>query len=62
MPTDADPTTVTFDVIGLDDDAVTGDRLVIEPIRDTADQPFELLSVEPTYVCRRGVDGDGLCV
>jgi len=51
---------VTYDVIGLGDDAVYGYRLHVvgEPITDG----FSLRSVERTALCNRGVDDVGLCV
>ncbi len=51
---------VTYDVIGLGDDAVYGYRLHVfgEPVTDG----FSLRDVERTYLCSRGVDEDRLCV
>jgi len=60
-PPSAGPS-VTYDVIGITDDAVKGYRLVIHATRDGASGPFVLDSVDRTYICLRGVDGDGLCV
>ena len=56
----ADLGEVTYDVIGLGDDAVYGYRLLVvgEPITDG----FSLRSVERTALCNRGVDDVGLCV
>ena len=50
---------VTFDVVGLADDAVRGLRLRV--VGTPADVGFTLASVEQTLLCDRGVD-DGLCV
>jgi hypothetical protein len=50
---------VTYDVIGLGDDAVGGVRLHIFAQRDNGG--FGLKSVEVTVLCSRGVD-DGACV
>ena len=51
---------ITYDVIGLGDDAVYGYRLRVvgEPVTDA----FSLLTVERTALCNRGVDEVGLCV
>jgi hypothetical protein len=51
---------VTYDVVGLGDDAVRGVRLHVfgEPTQGG----FSLNSVEVTLLCGRGVTGDGLCV
>lgn len=51
---------VTFDVVGLGDDAVAGLRVHVfgEPI----DEGFSLRSVEVTTLCGRGVTDDGLCL
>ncbi len=59
-PTIGDLGEVTFDVIGLGDDAVYGYRLHVfgEPVTDG----FSLQTVERTYLCSRGVDADELCV
>lgn len=57
---DGDPAGVTFDLVGLADDAVSGYRLDLFAT-PTADG-FALDTVERTYLCARGVDGTGLCV
>jgi hypothetical protein len=51
---------VTYDVIGLGDDAVRGLRLHVfgQPI----DEGFSLKTVEMTTLCGRGADADGACV
>jgi hypothetical protein len=58
--TSGDLTEVTYDVIGLGDDAVRGLRLHLfaEPVDDA----YSLKSVEETVICGRGVDDAGLCV
>lgn len=50
---------VTYDVIGLGDDAVRGVRVHVfaEPVS----AGFSLRTVEVTSICGRGVDADGLC-
>ena len=53
---------ITYDVIGLGDDAIKGYRLVIHATQDVENGPFTLHSVERTSICWRGVDADGLCV
>jgi hypothetical protein len=51
---------VTYDVIGLGDDAVRGLRLHVfgQPI----DEGFSLKTVEMTALCGRGADDDGGCI
>lgn len=51
---------VTYDVIGLGDDALRGLRVHVfgQPI----DEAFTLKSVEVTALCGRGVDPSGACV
>lgn len=51
---------VTFDVVGLADDAVRGLRLHVfgEPFEGG----FALRTLEVTYLCGRGVTDDGICV
>lgn len=51
---------VTYDVIGLGDDAVRGLRLHI--FAEKVDDGFTLKSAEVTSICSRGVDTDDLCV
>jgi hypothetical protein len=50
---------VTYDVVGLADDAIRGVRLHI--FAEEATDGFSLKSVEVTAICGRGVD-DGVCV
>lgn len=58
--TTGDLTEVTYDVIGLGDDAVRGLRLHL--FAEEVDGGFSLRSVEMTSICGRGVDAEGLCV
>jgi len=53
---------VTYDVIGLGDDAVRGLRLHVfgEPSQDG--KSFTLKSIESTTLCGRGVTEDGFCI
>jgi hypothetical protein len=51
---------VTYDVVGLADDAVRGVRLHI--FAEEVSGGFALKSVEVTAICDRGVDTDGACV
>jgi len=59
-PTVGDLGEVTYDVIGLGDDAVRGLRVHVfgQPI----DEAFTLDTVEETALCGRGVDPSGACV
>lgn len=50
---------VTYDVIGLGDDAVRGLRVHV--FAEEVSDGFSLHSVEVTTICGRGVDGDSLC-
>ncbi len=58
-PTVGDLGQVTFDVIGLGDDALRGYRLLV--FAEPASEGFSLKSVERTLLCGRGL-ADGLCV
>lgn len=51
---------VTYDVIGLGDDAVRGVRIHV--FAQDADGGFGLKSVEVTAICDRGLDADRACV
>lgn len=51
---------VSYDVIGIGDDAVGGFRIHIFAEQVTGG--FSLRSVEVTVICSRGVDADRLCV
>jgi hypothetical protein len=59
-PTGNDLGEVTYDVIGLGDDAVYGVRLHVFGERTT--DGFSLESVELTELCARDLTQDGLCV
>lgn len=50
---------VTYDIIGLGDDAVRGVRAHI--FGQASDDGFSLKSVEVTTICGRGITSDGLC-
>lgn len=56
---EGDLTEVTYDVVGLGDDAVLGFRLHI--FAEESSDGFTLRTVEATLLCLRGVS-DGLCV
>jgi hypothetical protein len=58
--TTGDLAEVTYDVVGLGDDAVRGVRLHVFAVEGSGG--FSLKSVEVTLICGRGVDGDGACV
>lgn len=58
--TSGDLAEVTYDVIGLGDDAVLGSRLHV--FAEMVEGGFSLKSVELTSICGRGVDNQGLCV
>jgi hypothetical protein len=60
-PTVGDLGEVTFDVIGIQDDAVRGFRVHVFATPDEGGEGFVLKSVEQTLLCGRGVSG-GLCV
>jgi hypothetical protein len=53
---------VTFDVVGLLDDAQLGWRLHIFGQPTDGGEGFSLMSVEATALCGRGVTGEGLCI
>ena len=61
-PTVGDLGEITVDVIGLGDDAQSGERLKVfaEPL--PARPRFTVRTVEATALCSRGVTEDGLCV
>ena len=61
-PTVGDLGEVTFDVVGLGDDALFGLRLHVFGQPDESGEGFSLKSVESTALCGRGVTGSGLCV
>lgn len=62
VPSVGDLGEITLDVIGIGDDAVHGERLVVFGTPDEGGESFSLKSVERTLICRRGVADDGLCV
>lgn len=53
---------VTYDVLGLADDAIIGYRLHVFGQQDGGAGPFSLHSVERAMLCWRGVTDDGLCI
>lgn len=59
-PTMGDLGEVTYDVIGLGDDATLGYRLHV--FGQTVGDGLSLYSVERTALCNRGVTADGLCL
>ena len=61
-PTVGDLGEVTFDVVGLLDDAQLGWRLHILATPDEGGEGFGLKSVEATAFCGRGVTDEGYCV
>jgi hypothetical protein len=62
-PTIRDLGEVTYDVIGLGDDAVFGVRLRIfaTPSESGGESVYTLKTVESTALCARGVTEEGLC-
>lgn len=60
-PTIGDLGEVTFDVIGIRDDAVRGFRVHVFATPDENGEGFVLKSVEQTVLCGRGLSGE-LCV
>lgn len=61
-PTLGDLGEVTYDVVGLGDDAVKGLRLHVFGQPSDDGESFGLASVESTTLCGRGVTEDGLCL
>lgn len=61
-PTVGDLGEVTFEVVGLGDDALFGLRLHVFGQPDESGEGFSLKSVETTALCGRGVTESGLCV
>ena len=59
-PTVGDLGEVTYDVVGIGDDAVAGYRLHIFATPNEDGESFSLKSIERTYLCSRGVTGE-LC-
>lgn len=60
-PTVGDLGEITYDVIGLGDDAIAGMRLHIFATPDDNGETFSLKSIERTIFCSRGTDGE-LCM
>lgn len=60
LVTTGDLVEVTYDVVGLGDDAVAGVRLHI--FAEQVSGGFSLKSVEVTVICGRGVDESSACV
>ena len=60
-PTVGDLGEVTYDVVGIGDDAVRGFRLHVFGTPDEGGEGFVLKSVEQTVLCGRGLSGE-LCV
>lgn len=61
-PTEGDLGEVTYDVVGIGDDSVLGERLHIfgQPTGDGSG--FSLMAVESQVLCGRGVTDQGLCI
>lgn len=59
-PTFGDLAEITYDVVGLGDDAVRGVRIHL--FAEETDGGFALKSVEVMAICDRGVDTDRACV
>ncbi|MDH3293960.1 MAG: SH3 domain-containing protein [Acidimicrobiia bacterium] len=57
-PTVGDLGEITYDIIGLGDDAVAGFRLHILATPSDSLEGFDLTSIERTYLCSRGTDGE----
>ena len=53
---------VTYDVVGLGDDALGGLRLHVFGDPAEGGEGFVLSNVERTFICSRGVTDDGLCL
>lgn len=53
---------VTYDVVGFDDDSISGERLQVFGRPVDPDQGFSLADVERRLLCARGATDDGLCV
>ena len=61
-PTVGDLGEVTYDVVGLGDDALGGVRLHVFGDPAEGGEGFVLSNVERTFICSRGVTDDGFCV
>jgi hypothetical protein len=53
---------VTYDVVGLADDALFGVRLHVFGDPAEGGEGFVLSNIERTLICSRGVTDDGLCL
>ena len=53
---------VTYDVVGLADDALGGVRLHVFGDPAEGGEAFVLSNVERTFICSRGVTSDGFCI
>lgn len=53
---------VTYDVVGLGDDALGGVRLHVFGDPAEGGEAFVLSNVERTFICSRGVTADGFCL
>lgn len=53
---------VTYDVVGIGDDAARGSRLHVFGAPSASGDGFTLKTVEATVLCGRGVTDDGLCI
>jgi hypothetical protein len=60
-PTVRDLGEVTYDVVGLGDDALFGLRLTVFGTPDDSGDSFTLKTVESTSLCGRGPSAEGLC-
>jgi hypothetical protein len=61
-PTVGDLGEITLDVVGLGDDAITGERLHVFGTPEASGEGFSLRSVEAQLLCSRGVTTDDLCI
>ena len=61
-PTVGDLGEVTYDVVGLGDDALGGVRLHIFGDPAEGGEGFVLSNLERTFICSRGVTDDGFCL
>lgn len=61
-PTVGDLGEVTYDIVGVGDDAVLGERLHVFGQPTDSGDGFSLKSVESQVLCGRAVTDDGLCV
>ena len=61
-PTVGDLGEVTYDVVGLGDDALRGVRLHVFGDPAGSGEAFVLSNVERTFICSRGATDDGFCL